>query len=155
MAGKKKYIRKKQMAVLDDLFNGEFDEQAVLEKHKVTRSTYNRWLVDECFAEEFSRRVAGAYRQSEALMAIYSAVAAAKLVQLTGSDKPETARRACLNIISLPRQEAQKVSVSVRAESGGEKEVEQLPPEIAGRLLSMLAECRKKAAAEDGGTKAG
>ena len=151
MVKRRKYIRKKQMAVLDDLFNGEFDEQTVLSKHNVTRGVFSKWLSNERFAEEFSRRVAWAYWQSEALIARYSVVAAAKLVQLTDSDKPETARRACLDIISLPRQEAQKNSVSVKAESNTGKRTRQLSPEVAGRLLAALAESKKTAAAGDRG----
>jgi hypothetical protein len=146
--GRRKYLRSNQTAVLDDLFSGEFDEQAVLDKHKVTRNTYNKWLADKRFAEEFSRRIACAYRQSEALIARYSAV---KLVQLTESDKPETARRACLDIISLPRQEAQKISVLVKAESSAGKQTRQLSPEVASRLLAALAESKKTAAAGDRG----
>ena len=138
--GRRKYLRSNQTAVLDDLFSGEFDEQAVLDKHKVTRSTYNKWLADKRFAEEFSRRIACAYRQSEALIARYSVVAAAKLVQLTESDRPEMARRACLDIISLPRQEAQRISLSVKTDSIAGKRTRQLSPEVAGRLLAALAE---------------
>jgi len=149
--GRRKYLRSNQTAVLDDLFSGEFDEQAVLDKHKVTRSTYNKWLADEYFAEEFSRRIAWAYWQSEALIARYSVVAAAKLVQLTESDRPEMARRACLDIISLPRQEAQNISVLVKAESSAGKQTRQLSPEVASRLLAALAESKKTAAAGDRG----
>lgn len=141
--GRKRYLRSNQIAVLNDLFGGELDEQTVLEKHKVTRTIYNRWLADKYFAEEFSRRIACAYRQSEALIARYSVIAAAKLVQLTESDSPETARRACLDIISLPRREAQKISVSVKAESGAGKQTKQLSPEVASRLLAALAEDKK------------
>jgi len=149
MVKRRKYVRKKQTAVLDDLFNGEFDEQTVLSKHNVTRGVFSKWLSNERFAEEFSRRVAWAYWQSEALIARYSAVAAVKLVELTESDKPETARRACLDILSLPRQKAQKVSVSVKAESIAGKRTRQLSPEVASRLLAALAESKKKVAVGD------
>jgi hypothetical protein len=70
----------------------------------------------------------------------YAAVAAAKLVQLTESDNPETARKACLDIISLPKTETQKKEQSAKAKKGDVKEAEQLSPETASRLLAALAE---------------
>jgi hypothetical protein len=149
--GRRKYLRSNQTAVLDDLFSGEFDEQAVLDKHKVTRNTYNKWLADKRFAEEFSRRIACAYRQSEALIARYSAVAAAKLVQLIESDKPETARRACLDIISLPRLRVKKKVEASKLQKDDGQQKPRLAAETASKLLTVLAEDKKKAAAGDGG----
>ena len=100
MAQRKK-LSKKQLAVMEDLFNGGLDEQAVLDKHKVSRNVYDRWLTDGLFVSEFDRRIMSAHRQSAALIARYAPLAAAKLVQLTESEKEETARKACLDIISL------------------------------------------------------
>ena len=99
---KRKELSKKQLAVIDDLFSGELDEQAVLEKHKVNRNIYNRWLADDLFVSEFDLKIMSAHRQSAVLIAKYAPLAATKLVQLTGSDKEETARKACMDIISLP-----------------------------------------------------
>ena len=92
---KQRYLRQIQLAVLDDLFNSDLDEQGVLDKHEVRRSTYERWLADKLFAERFNRYVNSVRRRSELLMAKYSCLAAAKLVELTASDKAETARKAC------------------------------------------------------------
>ncbi len=41
MAQRKK-LSKKQLAVIDDLFSAELDEQAILEKQKVSINVYNR-----------------------------------------------------------------------------------------------------------------
>jgi hypothetical protein len=82
---------------------GELDEQAVLDKHGVGRNIYNKWLTDETFQAKFARRIPGAHIAGEALIARYCLVAAAKLVQLTDSENQETARKACLDIISLPK----------------------------------------------------
>ena len=102
MAGKKQ-LSKRQRAVLDDLFGGESDEQSVLEKHKISRHIYNKWQAEEQFSSEFERRVTALNRQSELIIARYAPLAAAKLVQLTESEKEETARKACLDIITLPK----------------------------------------------------
>ena len=133
---KQRYLRQIQLAVLDDLFNSDLDEQGVLDKHKVRRSTYENWLANELFAERFNRYVNSVRRRSELLMAKYSCLAAAKLVELTTSEKAETARKACLDIICQPKiaAEAEKV------EKDSNKQVELLSGTTASRLLAAMAE---------------
>jgi len=133
---KRKSLTKKQLAVIEDLFAGELDEQAILDKHKVSRNLYNRWLADERFAEQFNERIARAYRQSEFIIARYAPLAAAKLVQLTESESQETARKACLDIISMQ---------TIReAKDDGQMTMDERPDglssEAASRILAALAE---------------
>ena len=72
------------------------------------------------------------------LIARYSLVAAAKLVQLTESEKEETARKACLDIIELPHQDTTK---DQSGKTDGEKEkLPELSDEKASRILAVLAE---------------
>lgn len=139
MAGRK-YLSQRQLAVLGDLFNSDLDEQAVLDKYKVRRSTYDRWLADKVFAERFKRYVNNMRRRSELLMAKYSCLAAAKLVELTASGKDETARKACLDIISLPKIGPQKTEQSDKGKKDSDEQAEQLPEATASRLLAALAE---------------
>jgi hypothetical protein len=133
--GKTEKLKPRQFAVIDELFNGD-DEQAVLDKHKVSRKLYNKWLADDAFTGEFDRRIDASFRQSAALIARYAPLAAAKLVQLTESDKEETARKACLDIISMhagrTRDDGRGSPDSVQGFA--------LPDETASRLLSALAE---------------
>ena len=140
---KRTKLSKKQLAVMEDLFSGELDEQAVLDKHKVRRSVYNRWLADGDFVEEFDRRIASAHRQSAALIARYAPLAAAKLVQLTESENQETARKACLDIIFLPRIAAPKTEQSDKAKKDGDNPDEQLSEATVSRLLAALAEAEQ------------
>ena len=137
---KRQYLSQKQLTVLDDLFGGDLDEQSVLDKHKVRRSTYDRWLADKLFAERFKQYVNGLKRQSELLMAKYSCLAAAKLVELTASDKAETARKACLDIISAPESASPKTKQPDKAQKDSDTQTEQLSDETASRLLAALAE---------------
>ena len=139
MARRKK-LSKKQLAVIDDLFGGELDEQAVLEKHKVNRNIYNRWLADELFVSEFDSRVMSAHRQSVVLIAKYAPLAAAKLVQLTESDKEETARKACMDIISLPALLDKRIVQPGELQASEAKLPQQLTEQAAGRLLAALAQ---------------
>jgi hypothetical protein len=143
---KRRHLTARQLTVLNDLFNSDLDEQGVLDKHKIRRSTYEKWLADELFAERFRRYVNGLRRRSELLMAKYGCLAAAKLVELTTSDKAETARKACLDIICQPKIAAEKNDkrgvMDERRESGVEIQQSNIafPPEMASRLLAAMAE---------------
>ncbi len=136
-----KQLTKRQLAVIEDLFGGELDEQAILDKYKLSRELYNKWRNDNSFTEQFERRIADAYRQSTVLIARYAPVAAAKLIQLTESDKPETARKACLDIISMPILTAnKKTQPSDKHQPADTQQPASLTAQTAGRLLAVLAE---------------
>ena len=136
---KRKKLTKKQLAVIDDLFSGELDERAVLDKHKVSRNAYDRWLADGLFASEFDRRIMSAHRQSAALIARYAPLAAAKLVQLTESEKEETARKACLDIISLQALLDKGIAQPGELQTTETQPQQQLTEQAASRLLAALA----------------
>ena len=140
---RRKYLNKKQLTILDDLFNSDLDEQAVLDKHKVRRSTYDRWLADKLFAERFKQYVNAQKRRSELLMAKYSCLAAAKLVELAASDKAETARKACLDIISLPKLAGDNNPKPAESQPTAQPQAQPLSPQTARRLLAALAEEKK------------
>jgi len=136
-----KQLTKKQLDVIEDLFAGELDEQAILDKYKLSRKLYNQWRNDDSFAEQFEKRITDSYRQSDVLIARYAPVAAAKLIQLTDSDKPETARKACLDIISMPILTAnRKAQPSGETQPADTQLPDSLNPETAGKLLAVLAE---------------
>jgi len=143
---KAKRLTKKQLAVIEDLFAGELDEQAILDKHNVDEQLYSKWQNDDDFTEQLERRIADAYRQSTVLIARYAPLAAAKLIQLTESDKAETARKACLDIISMPILTANRKTQLSREESRLERTqslpagTRQLSEQTAGKLLAVLAE---------------
>lgn len=131
-------LTKRQLAVLDELFIGELDEQQVLDKYKVGRGVYYRWLADDDFAEQFDRRVAASYRQSSAVAARYATLAAARLVNLTESENQETARKACLDIISM-RGKATDTGLKT-ADNEHPAPAPSLTPETASKILEVLAQ---------------
>ena len=137
-------LSKKQLAVIDDLFAGE-DEQEVLDKNKVSRGIYYKWQNAEEFSAEFDRRLIALNRRSELIIARYAALAAAKLVELTESESQETARKACLDIISLPRDAGKKAEALAQKQKEVNEEQGQLPTETASKLLAALAETKKEA----------
>ena len=136
----KKYLTKKQLAVIDDFFRGELSEDLILKKHRLSRGIYNRWLGDELFQQEYKRRIRVARLQSEALMARYSLLAAAKLVELTESAKEETARRACMTIISVPCADEKARPRKQNDTEPQQVEDETLEPEVCEKLLAALTE---------------
>lgn len=130
----------KQSAVIEDLFAGELDERAVLDRHGVSRDLYHQWLADERFIRLLEQRIASAYRESELILARYAPVAASKLTQLTDCEKEETARKACLDIISMQDsggEDPHPPSTPSPADSSGPP---QLSEETASKLLAALAE---------------
>ena len=136
-----KGITRKQLAVIDDLFAGELEEQQIFEKHRINKRVYDKWLAEENFADEFDRRVKSAHRQGELIIARFANVAAAKLVELTSSENQETSRKACLDVINYLRQ---KVEPGPEDQPEVEK-LPDLPPEVASRLLAALAQSKASA----------
>ena len=73
--------------------------------------------------------------QSNLIVSRYAPVAAARLVELTESDKEETARKACLDVISMPTKffEELKEKKKTRPKLN-------MSDETAAKVLKILAE---------------
>lgn len=127
-----KNVSRRQADLITDLFEGRVDELVALEKHKISRNVYRKWLTEKTFVEEFKFQVESARRQSEMIIARYAPAAAAKLIDLTQSEKEETARKACLDIIVHP------VKTNI-TEDKSEVASDNVSPEVAGRLLAAMA----------------
>jgi hypothetical protein len=133
-------LTRRQLAVIEDLFASEMEEQEVLDKHNVKPHRYEQWLADERFLECFERRIARAYRESRAILARCAPLAAVRLVQLTECEKEEIARKACLDIISLHTSGATKAPQGTAAPKQEEATVASgLSPQALSRLLAALA----------------
>jgi len=113
------------------------EELQVLEKHNVGTRLYRKWLADELFADELRFRIESAKRTGELIIARYTPMAAAKLVALTESDKAETVRKACIDIMSGGLVKKRTTQMK---EAGGGEEACELAPGLAGKLLEVLAE---------------
>ena len=133
-----KRLSRKQLALIKDLFTSKIDEQKILDKHKVGRQLYRKWLADEEFTEELNDRVDGAYRQSRLLLASNVRTVADRLVKLTNDKNPETARKACLDIIAMyPSTDLPATSATAQ---GRAEEPSPISPQATSRLLAVLAE---------------
>ncbi|MGB2861776.1 MAG: hypothetical protein WBC05_00495 [Sedimentisphaerales bacterium] len=135
-----KALSARQFAVIEDLFEGE-QEQTILGKHNLSRKLYNKWLADESFNDQLDWRVAWEYRRSEFILARKAREAVSDLVGLTKSKQPETARKACLDIITMRANRL----VGTPATPGDNptppaSDTPELTPETAGKILAVLAE---------------
>ncbi|MDD5134934.1 MAG: hypothetical protein PHP01_05940 [Phycisphaerae bacterium] len=131
-------LTKKQSQAIDDLFESGGDEAAVLTKHNIRRKDWQKWQGDNDFKNEITARLESAKRRSRIILAKYLPVAAAKLVHLCGSDKEETARRACLDILELRNKIAAEANADENEDA--QESAEQIDPATASKLLAALAD---------------
>lgn len=127
-----KKLNKKQVAVIDDLFEHNGNESEVIKKHKVSIGVYRKWLADKNFTDELTFRLESARRQGNLIIAKFTPAAAVSLVRLTESEKDETSRKACLDVISNPGEKN-----APKKES--ENVCENISTEKAEKLLAVLA----------------
>jgi hypothetical protein len=135
-------LSKKQSVVLDELFDGDETIEQILQKQNISRALYYRWHSEPAFTDEFERRIEQLNRHSRLLIAKYSSLAAAKLVSLTDSANPETARKACLDIIDRIQKPQE---TGLNKEGCGRQEdpsgsPDTISPQLAEKILETLAQ---------------
>jgi hypothetical protein len=131
------HLSKTQKAVLEDLLQNGMSEQEAMQKHNVSIYRYRKWLANGLFARELNLSIESTMRQKIIAMARSLPNTAARLVSLTSSQKDETARKACLDIMSkqisnLPNQIDQTAAT--------DNEPLPISDEKAARMLDILAE---------------
>jgi hypothetical protein len=134
-----KQLSAKQLAVIDDLFEGE-QEQEILEKHNLSRKLYNNWLADESFNRQLDRRAEWEYRRGEFMLARKAQQAVSNLMDLTKSQQQETARKACLDIITISANRLSGTPATPGDNPALPPEPPNLSPETAGKILAIIAE---------------
>jgi len=146
MKTKRNYCRlgKKQLAVITDVCENALTEADALEKNRVTKWLYKKWLDNPAFTAELDARFEEALRRSKFLIAHCLPLAVQRLVQLIVSEKDETARKACLDLISFQSSRwLTPLSDAALQNSQNPQPQEELPklsPEKASRMLAILAE---------------
>ena len=100
-------LSEKQKAVINDLFENRLTELEALEKHGIPKYRYRKWLRKGLFTQEINDRIEAAIRQSGLVLSHWLPLASERLAQLTISEKDETARKACLDLITRkPKQKS-------------------------------------------------
>ncbi len=142
---KTKKISSRQINVLDGLFTGELTLNEVLKKCRVSQITYYDWLSDSMFMSAFDKRIDSARAVMLSTLAAYSQTALLSLVNLTRSEKTETARKACLDIVKLVQDEKdeQTSKDDISAIPTLSHQGRTLTPSESSTILSALAEGSK------------
>ena len=140
-----KPLSTKQFAVIEDLFEGELEEQVIQEKHNLSRKLYDKWLADKDFIDRLNKRLAWEHRRGEFMLARYTRVAVSNLVRLTDCNKPETARKACLDMITMRTNlltDTCSSGTSATQEDNPtlQRQFPNLSPETYSKILAFLAE---------------
>lgn len=130
-------LSKKQKKVMDELFEAAEDEAIVLDNNNVSRDVFNNWLTEDSWIREFDRRIEESRRRAQIIITQFQAAAAIKLVELTSGKSEETARKACLDIIQMPR-------IIKEAILKGGDELLKVSEETAEEILILLAKDGKK-----------
>ena len=135
-----KPLNVKQLAVIDDLFVGELEEHEILKNHNISRKLYDKWLADETFNRRLDWRVAWEYRRSEFMLARKARQAVSDLVGLTKSGQSETARKACLDIITMRANRLAGTQTTPGDNPAPPPDSPNFSPETTSKLLAVLAE---------------
>lgn len=127
------------MDAIDEIIKGE-EEASVLRKHQISPEAFDKLLNSPEFVAQISNHIGISIIRSKLLIAQYAQVATAKLISLTECEKEGTARKACLDVITLAQKQSdltiEREKVSEIAESGPAV----LTDEQASRMLAALAE---------------
>ena len=146
MKTKRNYCRlgKRQLAVITDIFENALTEADALEKNRVTKWLYKKWLDNPFFLAEFDARFDETLRRSKFLIAHCLPLAVQRLVQLIVSEKDETARKACLDLISFQSSRwltpLSDAGLQNSQNSQPQNRLPQISDEKASRMLATLAE---------------
>lgn len=140
MKTNEKKLSGKQFDVIEDIFLGNLEEYEIMEKYKLTKRMFHKWMADDLFINEMESRIRLSRLKGRIFIARCADIAASKLVELTQDEKEETARKACVDIISMPIERARKEPAD---HAGGEKNRQSIAPELASKLLKVLAKGHK------------
>ena len=136
-------LTKKQLLAIDDLFETGGDETAVLQKHKIPRSRWRKWLIRRDFTDELAARIDSLKRQSNMILTKYLPLAASKLVSLCENENHQTALKATLDILSSQTSQPE-IRPGGQVSNSKSQIPDTAPPTIdaatASKLLSVLAD---------------
>jgi len=133
-------LTKRQFNIIDEWFENGGNETTVLKKYNITHKKWEKWLADKAFGAAMADKVKAVQRQSQILIVQYVPMAAAKLIQLCGSDKEETSRKACLDVLALQAGGCKDAEPCVSTDACDNEEKTMLDEETAAKILAVLAE---------------
>ena len=137
---KAKALSSRQLAVIEDLFAGDIKEQDILERHKLSRKLYYKWIADEAFNARLDWRIRWEYRKSAFKLARSVPEAMSELMELAKSKKTEAARKACIDIITMQANLVAETPSTPTDNHALPTESPGISSETAGKVLAVLAE---------------
>jgi len=141
-------LGQKQLAVIADIFDNALSEPDALAKNHVSKWLYKKWLANPAFLAELDARFDQSIRQTRFLIARCLPLAVQRLTNLIVSDKDETARKACLDLISLHAADS-KQQISQNPQDHNEKHVSTMPPELAEKILAAMVQVESQDSSAD------
>lgn len=137
-----KRLTKRQLKAIEDMFENQLSEEQILEKYRLSKNVFQKWFKNEQFIDELNFKINWAKRQSRMIIARYGPLAAAKLVELTESEKPETARKACLDIIENIQKDHSfdAVESEKKSQKNDFTAKNSVSAAVANKILKVLAE---------------
>jgi len=138
---KKAVSETKALVAVDEILKGE-SEDKTLKRHRIEPEAFDKLLNNPKFVLQVSNRIGLSIIRTKLLIAQYAQAATAKLIHLTECDKEETARKACLDVITLATKQSditiQKEKVSQIIEDANSPT--ELTEDQASKMLALLAE---------------
>ena len=138
---KRNYNRlgKRQRAVIADMFENGLTKSQALEKNKVPKWLFRKWQANDFFVEQSRERVREATQQSNIVVARIFPQAAKRLAELIISEKEETARKACLDLVTLRKADIEQDAIRQEKEAQNPNKYN-LTHEKAAKIWAVLAE---------------
>ena len=138
---KRNYHRlgKRQRAVITDMFENGLTKSQALEKNKVPKWLFRKWQANDFFIEQSRERVREATQQSNIVVARIFPQAAKRLAELIISEKDETARKACLDLVTLRKADIEQDAIRQEKEAQNPNKYN-LTEEKAAKIWAVLAE---------------
>ncbi len=138
---KKTVSETEALVAVDKILKGDSEEQT-LERHEIEPEDFDKLLNNPKFVLQVSNRIGLSIIRTKLLIAQFSQTATAKLIQLMDSDKEETARKACLDVITLATKQS---DATIQKEKAAQIiEEANTPAELTGdqasRMLAVLSE---------------
>ena len=101
-------LTKKQKLVAGALFEGKLSLVEIIGEYRLSTVVFEKWLNSGEFRGELDRLARIREMETEYTLQRFGSLAALKLAELLGSDKPDTARRAAVEVLDRCRARNEK-----------------------------------------------
>ncbi len=133
-----KRLKKVQKEFIKEVFVNSLTQSQAMKMLEISPADYQKWLNEPPFRQELQNQMESALREGKMLIIRHCSLAAAKLISLANSEKEETARKACLDIIQTAQAciENQKII----SKTDNQQQPQQISNGQAAQILEILAQ---------------